>query len=146
MAQENAEALGVAGARRLVRGDWRQPTWHARVSADRSILLVSNPPYIEAGVIGGLMPEVARFEPRLALDGGPDGLAAYRAIAAAARPIVAGRTHSSKSGAAKPLKYRGFFSSPGLSREPPWKDLGGVDGWSRPNIKGLAITRNETTF
>jgi len=44
-------------------------------------LVVSNPPYIEAAAIEGLAPEVARHEPRGALDGGADGLDAYRALA-----------------------------------------------------------------
>ncbi|HEU4724092.1 MAG TPA: peptide chain release factor N(5)-glutamine methyltransferase [Candidatus Eisenbacteria bacterium] len=43
-------------------------------------LLVSNPPYIPTGALAGLMPEVRDHDPRLALDGGPDGLDAYRAI------------------------------------------------------------------
>jgi release factor glutamine methyltransferase len=45
-----------------------------------------NPPYIPQGDLAGLDPEVGRYEPRAALDGGPDGLAAYRRIAAALRP------------------------------------------------------------
>jgi release factor glutamine methyltransferase len=45
-------------------------------------LIVSNPPYIPSGDIAGLSPEVRQFDPRLALDGGADGLDAYRAIAA----------------------------------------------------------------
>lgn len=44
-------------------------------------LLVSNPPYIPSGALAGLMPEVRDHDPREALDGGPDGLDAYRAIA-----------------------------------------------------------------
>lgn len=52
-------------------------------------LVVSNPPYIPSNEIPGLMPEVARFEPRLALDGGPDGLDAYRAILAALPRLLA---------------------------------------------------------
>ncbi len=43
-------------------------------------LILSNPPYIPSGDIGGLAPEISRFEPRLALDGGPDGLDCYRVI------------------------------------------------------------------
>lgn len=46
-------------------------------------LVVSNPPYIPAQDLAGLDPEVARFDPHLALDGGCDGLAFYRAILAA---------------------------------------------------------------
>ncbi len=44
-------------------------------------LIVSNPPYIASTVVDTLQPEVKDFDPRLALDGGPDGLAPYRIIA-----------------------------------------------------------------
>ena len=44
-------------------------------------LIVSNPPYIASKVIHDLAPEVKKFDPAVALDGGPDGLDAYRAIA-----------------------------------------------------------------
>jgi len=47
-------------------------------------LLVSNPPYIASDVIATLDREVAEHDPRAALDGGPDGLDAYRALAAQA--------------------------------------------------------------
>ena len=47
-------------------------------------LIVSNPPYITSAVVETLAPEVRDFDPRLALDGGPDGLAPYRIIAAEA--------------------------------------------------------------
>jgi release factor glutamine methyltransferase len=43
--------------------------------------IVSNPPYIASKVVSDLAPEVQRFDPAAALDGGPDGLDAYRAIA-----------------------------------------------------------------
>lgn len=49
-------------------------------------MIVSNPPYIETTVIPELMPEVNRFEPQLALDGGPDGLRIYRRLIEAAPP------------------------------------------------------------
>jgi release factor glutamine methyltransferase len=52
-------------------------------------LLVSNPPYIPSGEIASLQPEVARFDPHLALDGGGDGLDFYRRIAAEALPLMA---------------------------------------------------------
>jgi release factor glutamine methyltransferase len=51
---------------------------------DRFDLIVSNPPYITSAVVETLAPEVRDFDPRLALDGGPDGLAPYRVIAAQA--------------------------------------------------------------
>ena len=47
-------------------------------------LIVSNPPYITSAVVETLAPEVRDFDPRLALDGGPDGLGPYRIIAAQA--------------------------------------------------------------
>jgi release factor glutamine methyltransferase len=52
-------------------------------------LFVSNPPYIPSGEIASLQPEVARFDPRLALDGGADGLNFYRHIASEASPLMA---------------------------------------------------------
>ena len=74
-ARANAGPLGLAGRARFARGDWGQGL------ADRFDLILCNPPYIPEGEIAGLEPEVARFEPRLALAGGPDGLAAYRRLA-----------------------------------------------------------------
>ena len=43
-------------------------------------VILSNPPYIRTGDIGGLMDEVRDHEPHMALDGGPDGLSFYRRI------------------------------------------------------------------
>lgn len=51
------------------------------VSERRFDLIVSNPPYITSADLADLQPEVRDFEPRLALDGGPDGLDAYRVLA-----------------------------------------------------------------
>ena len=51
-------------------------------------LIVANPPYIPSGDIAGLAPEVRQHDPRLALDGGPDGLALYRRIVADARRLA----------------------------------------------------------
>ena len=60
----------------LVQADWNE------ADPGRFDLLFCNPPYIPSAEVGSLAPEVARFEPRAALDGGPDGLDAYRALAA----------------------------------------------------------------
>lgn len=127
VAQANAGALGVDARARLVLGDWRQSDWHERLDGPFD-LLVSNPPYIEAGAIEGLMPEVSRFEPRIALDGGLDGLAAYRTIAAAAPRLVSpgGRILIEAGMGQSPEIYR-IFQSTGFTAEAPWKDLGGVD-------------------
>lgn len=75
MARANAEALGLAAQARFAQGDW------LRGVSGRFGVIVANPPYLTAAEMAALPPEV-RAEPVLALDGGADGLAAYRAIAA----------------------------------------------------------------
>jgi release factor glutamine methyltransferase len=52
-------------------------------------LVVANPPYIRSDEIAALEPDVRAFDPLISLDGGPDGLAAYRAIGADAWRIAA---------------------------------------------------------
>ena len=76
VARENAANLGLAGRMALLRGDW---AWG--LAADSFDLVVSNPPYIASEVIETLEPEVRDHEPRLALEGGADGLDAYRTLA-----------------------------------------------------------------
>ena len=73
-ARANATAAGLAGRAHFVVGDWTRPL------AGSFDLVVANPPYIRRDALEGLMPEVARYDPVLALDGGPDGLDCYRAI------------------------------------------------------------------
>ena len=76
VARENAANLGLESRAALLRGDW------TRGLADAGFdLVVSNPPYIPTADIDGLEPEVRDHEPRLALDGGADGLDAYRLLA-----------------------------------------------------------------
>jgi len=127
IARDNAASLGVAGRTELVSGDWLQPGWADRLGGTFD-LLVSNPPYIEAEAVPGLMPEVSRFEPKLALDGGPDGLAAYRAIAAEARRLVVpGGRLLLEGGEGQASEIYRIFQSTGFVPEAPWKDLGGID-------------------
>ena len=76
VARENAANLGLDGRAALLRGDWT-----TGLGDDSFDLVVSNPPYIATPVIDTLEPEVRDHEPRLALDGGPDGLDAYRLLA-----------------------------------------------------------------
>lgn len=73
-ARENARALGLVRRAAFLAGDW------AAAIGARFDLVVANPPYVRAGDIAFLAPEVARHDPRLALDGGEDGLDAYRAL------------------------------------------------------------------
>ena len=74
IAGRNAERAGVAQ-----RAEFQRADWLTGVTGTFDIV-VSNPPYIPSGEISALEPEVSRFDPRLALDGGQDGLAAYRTI------------------------------------------------------------------
>ena len=78
LARKNAEAHGVSRSIRFLNEDLFKSAAKAVGWAD---MVVSNPPYIPSGEIDGLEPEVLK-EPRLALDGGKDGLDAIRAIAA----------------------------------------------------------------
>lgn len=127
VARGNALALGVAGRAHLVRGDWRCPGWE-RALAGPFDLVVSNPPYIEASTIDRLMPEVARFEPREALDGGPDGLAAYHRIAAAVAILIAPGGHLLvEVGEGQAIDVSRIFEMAGLAVRALWKDLAGID-------------------
>lgn len=78
VAARNAEALGVGQRAAFRQADFRQ----ADGVGERFDFVISNPPYIAAAEIEGLAKEVRDHDPRLALDGGADGLDAYRAIAA----------------------------------------------------------------
>ena len=82
VARANARVNGVGGRACFMAGHWAAPV------RGRFDLVVANPPYVESATIADLAPEVARHDPRLALDGGPDGLAAYRAIFADLRALL----------------------------------------------------------
>lgn len=75
VARRNAARLGLTERAYFAVADWGAAL---KGSFD---LIVANPPYIPAGEIENLEPEVARYEPRPALDGGSDGLDAYRRLA-----------------------------------------------------------------
>ena len=75
VARRNAAALGLAGRAQFALGNW------AEGLSGGFDLIVSNPPYIPQDEIPGLMPEVSRHEPLMALDGGRDGLDCYRQLA-----------------------------------------------------------------
>jgi release factor glutamine methyltransferase len=76
VARDNAAALGLASRVALLRGDWTTGLHDATFD-----LVVSNPPYIASHVIETLEPEVRDHEPRIALEGGADGLDHYRILA-----------------------------------------------------------------
>jgi release factor glutamine methyltransferase len=82
-ARDNAMMNEVGSRAAFAASDW------ASAIEGRFDLIVANPPYIPAADIETLDPEVAEHDPRAALDGGPDGLAAYRTILADAYRLLA---------------------------------------------------------
>lgn len=75
LCRRNLQRNGLAARATVIAGSWTDAV------EGRYDLIVSNPPYVETGVISTLDPEVNRYDPLLALDGGADGLDAYRSIA-----------------------------------------------------------------
>lgn len=82
VAKRNAARHGLAA-----RASFREARWLDGIDGSFD-LIVSNPPYIPSGIVAELEPEVARFDPVAALDGGADGLVAYRAIAGDVRRLL----------------------------------------------------------
>jgi release factor glutamine methyltransferase len=76
VARENAANLDLNG-----RATFLRTSWASGLGDDAFDLVVANPPYIPSEVIDTLDAEVREHDPRLALDGGADGLDAYRALA-----------------------------------------------------------------
>lgn len=83
VASRNADALSLSDRAQIAQGSW---TAGAEGPFD---LIVSNPPYIRSGDIAALKADVRDHEPHLALDGGADGLDAYRAILIEAPALLA---------------------------------------------------------
>ena len=103
--------------------------WSAALAADarRFDLVLSNPPYIRSADIAGLMPEVARFEPAMALDGGADGLDAYRTILSdAAGRLAEDGLAIVEIGAGQLDEVRAIAAESGLVLVSARADLGGV--------------------
>ena len=122
VAQGNAAALGLAG-----RAEFRIGGWDARIGGPADVIL-ANPPYIPSNEIGRLPLEVLAFDPRAALDGGPDGLSAYRALGAAIRGLLgpAGKAYI-EIGAGQGLQVAGVFREAGLRVTAVRRDLGGIE-------------------
>ncbi|MEM7124360.1 MAG: peptide chain release factor N(5)-glutamine methyltransferase [Pseudomonadota bacterium] len=83
LARGNAERLALSDRAAFQSGDW------ADGLSGPFDIVASNPPYIETATLASLAPEVALWEPVAALDGGSDGLDAYRRIVPQLKPILA---------------------------------------------------------
>lgn len=118
VARANAQALGVADRLGFIEGNWFDNV------TGLYDLIVSNPPYIAAGEIAGLDAEVRDFDPRAALDGGPDGLDAYRRIAAeAAAHLSPGGSVLVEIGAGQGDSVQAIFAGCGFGLRSAHADL-----------------------
>ena len=121
VARRNAAALGLADRALFVVGAWGEA-----ISGCADVI-VANPPYIPTSEIAALAPEVVWFEPRLALDGGVDGLAAYRELAPVARRLLAtGGVAFFEVGAGQHEAVARLIGDSGLALQSVKCDLSGV--------------------
>ncbi len=121
VARENAARCGLEGRCTFLVCDI------ASVVEGPFDLLVSNPPYIAHDEITSLAPEVKNYDPTVALDGGDDGLAAYRAIAADAKRLLApGARMFVELGAGQEAAVRDLFTNVGLTAGTARADLAGI--------------------
>ena len=121
VAAANARHLGFAARAAFVVGDW------AGALTGTFDLILCNPPYIRAGDFDSLMPEVSRYEPRLALDGGTDGLAAYgRLCPDLPRLLVPGGSVFFELGIGQAPDVARLCAAAGLIPAPPRADLAGL--------------------
>ena len=109
------------------RGQVRQGSWEAGLPGPYD-LVVSNPPYIESAALAGLDPEVRLYDPPLALDGGPDGLTAYRDICALLPGLVApGGFAIFEVGQGQAEAVATLLASQGFANVRAKRDLAGVE-------------------
>jgi release factor glutamine methyltransferase len=121
IARENADRLGLGA-----RADFRVNDWADGLS-ERFDIVISNPPYVAASAVAALAPEVARYEPRLALDGGVDGLDAYRILAPQlARLVRPSGCIAIEVGSGQEAKVAALCRRAGLIYAGSRKDLAGV--------------------
>lgn len=98
------------------------------VAGRRFDLVVSNPPYIPSAAIAGLEPEVRDYEPRAALDGGTDGLDAYRSLVPAARAcLTPGGWLLVEVGIGQAAEVAGLFRQSGFGEVHTARDAGAIE-------------------
>jgi len=122
VARANAAASGFAS-----RADIRVGRWTEGLTGPFD-LIVSNPPYIRSADLERLPEEVRAFDPRLALDGGTDGLDAYRAIIPAAAGLLApGGRLLLEVGAGQASEALALVSKAGFLLSATRRDLAGIE-------------------
>jgi release factor glutamine methyltransferase len=121
LARENARRSGVGRRATFIACDFGASV------APGCDLVVTNPPYVRTGDIAELEPDVREFDPRGALDGGLDGLAAYRVIAGHARHILAPGAHViAEIGKDQGDAVAALFTAAGFGRIRLVLDLAGI--------------------
>jgi release factor glutamine methyltransferase len=145
LAQENAEIHGVSGNIRFLVGDLFSALKEVKFPFD---LIISNPPYIPSSIIGTLPREIAEFEPRIALDGGPDGLQFIRKIVVEAGSflrdggwLMLELGENQGDAIAEMIREAGFFGSPSIT-----KDHSGVDRVIRARKEPSGGDEREVSF
>lgn len=125
---EDALATAAANAARnrlAERASFRQADWTQGLEGEFDLIL-SNPPYIPSGEIATLDAAVREHDPLLALDGGTDGLTAYRALAQALPPHLAqGGRIIFEIGAGQKEAVVALMAARGLRHVDTRRDLGG---------------------
>ncbi|HVC57296.1 MAG TPA: peptide chain release factor N(5)-glutamine methyltransferase [Stellaceae bacterium] len=121
-ARQNARRLGLAGRAQFMVGDW------APAVAGGFDAVVANPPYIASPALAELMPEVRAHDPQRALDGGADGLVAYRAIAPDLRRLLCpGGVVAVEVGAGQAAAVAAILAACGLALHGCARDLAGIE-------------------
>jgi len=123
VARDNAANLDLGGRAAFMRTSWADGLGDASFD-----LVVSNPPYIRSADIDVLDPEVKDHEPRLALDGGPDGLEAYRILAPEIlRLLKPGGVFAVETGWDQAEQVKALFDAAGAEQTAVVRDLGDRD-------------------
>lgn len=122
-ANVNAALNGVESRVTVYKGDLLKPVYDKKFD-----IVISNPPYVESGLIPTLQREVRDYEPRLALDGGEDGLNFYRCLT----PMAAGCLKAEgmliyEIGCSQASSVEAIMSKCGFRDISLYKDLAGLD-------------------
>lgn len=130
-ARRNAGVLGIAERARFVVGNWGDAL------GARFDVIVANPPYIPTGALASLPPAVGRYDPRGALNGGADGVAAYRLIAAGIPALLSrGGLFATEIGEGQAAAVCTIFRERGLLIDSVERDLAGIE---RCVVAGTAV-------
>jgi len=123
IARRNAQRADTQNRTHFLQGDLLEP-----LAGMTFRLIVSNPPYIPGSEIEGLQPEIAKYEPRQALDGGPDGLECHRRLAGGAGAYLEDKgVLAVEVGAGQADAVERLFRAAGLRGVRSVRDYGGVE-------------------